>query len=225
MIRKNILGASVAALLLATAGSAFAADLPSVAPYQAVAPAGYYDWTGFYIGAQAGYVFADSNLGGDLDGFAGGIHAGYNYQVNNWVFGVEADAEISGADASGTVVLPAPAGLTAFDIENKWLGSVRGRIGYAFDRVLVYGTGGVAFGGIDATATNGAIVSSDDNSHIGWTVGAGVEVAVTNNVTARVEYRYTDLGDKDYSFAAPVGNVNLDAGEIHAVRVGVSYKF
>jgi outer membrane immunogenic protein len=225
MIRKNILGASVAALVLATAGSAFAADLPAVAPYQAVAPAGYYDWTGFYVGLQAGYAFADSDFGGDLDGFVGGVHAGYNYQINNWVLGVEADVEYSDASASGSVILPAPAGLTAFSIDNTWLGSVRGRVGYAFDRVLVYATGGVAFGGMDVDATNGAVTTSDDNTHVGWTVGAGVEVAVTNNVTARVEYRYTDLGDKNYTFAAPVGTVNLDAQDIHAVRVGVSYKF
>jgi outer membrane immunogenic protein len=225
MIRKNILGASVAALVLATASSAFAADLPAVAPYQAVAPAGYYDWTGFYVGVQAGYAFADSNLGDDLDGFVGGVHAGYNYQINNWVLGVEGDIEASGVDASGNVTLPAPAGLTAFSVDNKWLGSVRGRVGYAFDRVLVYATGGVAFGDFDVRATNGGVTSSDSNTHVGWTVGAGVEVAITNNVTARVEYRYTDLGDKNYTFAAPVNTVNYDAKDIHAVRVGVSYKF
>jgi outer membrane immunogenic protein len=209
MIRKNLLGASAAALFLATAGTAMAADLPAVAPYQAVAPAGYYDWTGFYVGAQAGYVFADSTAG-DFDGFAGGVHAGYNHQINNWVFGIEADVEYSGADASA-------AGTT---IEAEWLGSVRGRIGYAFDRVLVYGTGGVAFGGFDVSTV---AVGSDSATHVGWTVGAGVEVAVTQNVTARAEYRYTDLGDKNYTLGG--ATVNLDADEIHAVRVGVSYKF
>ena len=217
MIRKNILGASVAAIVLATAGSAFAADLPAVAPYQAVAPAGYYDWTGFYVGLQAGYAFADSDFGGDLDGFVGGVHAGYNYQINNWVLGIEADVDYSAADASGTV-----AGV-AYDVDLEWLGSVRGRVGYAFDRVLVYATGGVAFGGIDASATAAGVTTSDDNTHVGWTVGAGVEVAITNNVTARAEYRYTDLGDKNYNFGGAVAN--LDAQDLHAVRVGVSYKF
>lgn len=225
MIRKTLLGASAAALLLATAGSAFAADLPSVAPYEAAAPAGYYDWTGFYVGAQVGYAFADSDFGGDADGFVGGVHAGYNYQINNWVVGVEADVEYSDASASGAVVLPAPAGLTAFGIDNEWNGSVRARLGYAFDRVLVYATGGVAFGGFDVRATNGLISSSDSATHVGWTVGAGVEYAITQNVTARAEYRYTDLGDKNYTFAAPVGTVNFDAADIHTVRVGVSYKF
>ncbi len=224
MIRKSILGASAAALLLATAGFASAADLPSVAPYQSVAPAGYYDWTGFYVGAQVGYAFADTNFGSDLDGVVGGIHAGYNHQINNWVFGVEADIEASGADASTTVP-----GVASFQADVEWLGSVRARVGYAFDRVLVYATGGVAFGGVDARFTDlsvaPAVSASDSNTHVGWTVGAGIEYAITQNVTARAEYRYTDLGSKTYNFGAVAPAASIDAQDIHAVRVGVSYKF
>ncbi len=220
MIRNKILGASIAALLFAT-GSAVAADLPSVAPYQQPVVAGY-DWTGFYVGAQAGYVWEGGN-GNTIDGFAGGIHAGYNHQINNWVFGVEADVEYSGADASATIP-----GVLAVSADVEWLGSVRGRVGYAFDRTLVYATGGVAFGGIEVRATNlavaPAISASDSKTHVGWTVGAGIEHAITQNVTVRAEYRYTDLGRKTYNFAG-IGAARANADDIHAVRVGVSYKF
>ncbi len=221
MFRKTVFGASAAALLLATAGSAFAADLPYVAPYQAeaAAPAGYYDWTGFYVGAQAGYTWADPSVGPNVDGFLGGVHAGYNHQMNNWVLGVEGDIEYSAADGSSV----SPAG-DRFKSELEWMGSVRARVGYAMDRTLVYATGGVAFGKVDAASTVGAVTATDSNTHVGWTAGAGLEYAVTQNITTRAEYRYTDLGDKTYDFGAAggAGKIGVDS---HAVRVGASYKF
>lgn len=225
MTRTYLLGASVAALLSAT--SAFAADLPAVAPYSAAAPAAMYDWTGVYVGLQAGYAFGDAdreNTAGfansfDINGFVGGVHAGYNYQINSIVLGVEGDVEFSGIDGDDAGV-----GGNVDKVDFNWMASLRGRLGVAFNRVLVYTTGGVAFADVDATTTSGGASTSDSNSHVGWTLGAGVEVAVTQNVTARVEYRYTDFNDKTYTLTPTALNANYDY-QIHAVRVGVSYKF
>jgi outer membrane immunogenic protein len=224
MSLKLFAGVSAAALFLSVAG-AQAADLPAVAPQVAIAP--MYNWSGFYLGAQIGYAWGNADrvntLGFandfDFDGVIGGIHAGYNHQINNWVLGVEGDIEISGADGDDSGV-----GGSVDTIEAQWLGSIRARVGYAFDRTLVYVTGGIAFAGIDATSNNGVAAISDDNTHVGWTIGAGIERALTDNITARIEYRYTDLGDQDYTLAPAAANANYDL-DTHSVRVGVSYKF
>jgi outer membrane immunogenic protein len=226
MSKTSFVSVSVAALLISLT-AAKAADLPTVAPQDAIVSASVYDWTGFYIGAQVGYAGGDAdrvNTAGfandfNIDGVVGGIHAGYNHQVNNWVFGVEADIELSGIKGDDAGV-----GGAVDTLEAEWLGSVRARIGYAFDRTLVYATGGVAFAGVDANANNGAASISDDNTHIGWTVGAGVEHAFTNNITARIEYRYTDFSDKSYALGPAFADANYEL-DSHAVRVGVSYKF
>jgi outer membrane immunogenic protein len=234
-MKQLLVSASVMALL---GGAAMAADLPTYeapAPIYSPAPLAY-SWTGFYVGLQAGYgwgdvdgdasVDADPDTGGydyEIDGFIGGIHAGYNHQFNNFVVGVEGDVEYASLDGSGGGDDP---GFGSFyhETELDWLATLRLRAGFAIDRLLIYGTGGVAWAHIDqAFGEDGDPALDDgDRSRWGWTLGAGAEYAFANNWTARAEYRYYDLGDDDVS-----GVDYSDDNDItlHTVRLGASYKF
>ncbi|MFG1464421.1 outer membrane protein [Xanthobacter sp. DSM 24535] len=193
-------------------GPAMAADLSRPAP-AVVAPAAppIFSWTGFYIGANAGYSWGKGKdaadfYGLDPSGWSGGGQVGYNYQfVNNVLIGVEAD--LQGSDISSSTL-----GLSS---KLDYFGTVRARLGYAFDRVLPYVTGGLAYG--KNTITDFGF--SDSNTHVGWTVGAGLEYAMTNNWTARAEYLYTDLGTKTYDNIGDAGVTSSTA------RLGVNYKF
>ncbi len=193
-----------------------------------------FSWTGFYIGAQAGYAWADTEASsGPLtgydqtyayspEGFVGGGHVGYNWQAHNWVFGVEADFEAADISETGVGSL----GFThRTDID--WLGSVRGRLGVAMDRTLFYVTGGWAFGDVEITKATGAGATpfaTYGDTRNGWTAGAGIEHAFTNNLTARVEYRYTDLGSDNFS-STTANSIDENDITFHAVRAGVSLKF
>ncbi len=217
---KKFLLSSVAAIGLVAAGAASAADLPSrKGPVVAPVYAPVFTWTGFYVGANAGYGFGNVNAGtfalartvsiGDIDGFVGGGQIGYNYQIGQIVLGVEAD--IQGAD------LKASNGF-GDRIKTEYFGTVRGRVGVAFDRFMPYITGGWAYGNVK---TSIAGIGSSDTSHTGgYAVGAGVEYAFTNNWTAKVEYLYVDLGEK--SFRATGVKVGTD---FSVVRAGLNYKF
>ncbi|WP_440980888.1 outer membrane protein [Shinella sumterensis] len=224
-MKSMILGA---AGILVTAGAlpAFAADMavaepPVETPITEVA--GVYDWGGFYVGVNTGYGWtgADYSLAAtgasafdrDLNGWAVGAYAGYNFFNNGFVYGIEADVKHDFNDDRFDV------GTDTFKTETLWGGSVRARLGYAIDRTLIYGTGGYAF-------TNAALenettgVREKDTLH-GWTIGAGVEQAFTDSVVGRVEYRYSDYGKSDVFDAAGVrGDFKT-----HSVMVGVSMKF
>jgi outer membrane immunogenic protein len=251
---KKFLLSSVAFLGLAT--GAMAADLPSrtMAPMAPISAIPVFTWTGFYIGAQVGYawndsdnelfgdglIFDDDNDGigtvfpgfsrGDGDGFMGGVHAGYNYQFGAWVVGIEGDIEgVFGDDDDDRfrdVVLfdpitrlPVTYAIAANTID--WQGSIRGRVGFAFDRAMIYATGGFAFAG--ASGSFGNLIDEGDDTITGWTLGAGVEYAFTNNLTTRLEYRYTSY-DREGSVFNNV-NVGGDDFDFHTVRLGLSYKF
>lgn len=224
---KIWLGATALSVAGLVAAPALAADLPEPipeAPIVEVAPAAF-DWTGFYIGANIGYgfggddvvgVFSDGSFVGDAgdleaSGILGGLQAGYNYQYGNFVIGLEGDIQLSdiGDDVSGNGV----------DVEStvSWYGTVRPRIGYAFDRLLVYGTGGVAFGDYEY---EGDIEGSE--TFVGWTAGAGLEYAFTDNLTAKFEYQYVNLGDDTFEDA---GLSTKATPDFHAVKLGVNYKF
>ena len=131
-------------------------------------------------------------------GFLVGGTLGYNYQTGSFVWGLEGD--IAWSDVKGSVACGL--GLTC-ETANRWLGTARGRLGYAFDRLLPYITGGGAFGNVRASINPGPIVSAT-NTRIGWTVGAGLEYAFLGNWTAKIEYLYVDLGSFDTGFTAPV---------------------
>ncbi|MFC3693301.1 outer membrane protein [Chenggangzhangella methanolivorans] len=201
---------SAAALAVVTLSAvpALAADLPAYEPAPAVAaPVPSFTWTGPYLGVQAGYIWGDSNVGRiKPEGFTIGGYLGYNYQMDGSpvVVGIETDFNWSDADDK--------AGRVKFD--QRWNGATRARVGYAFDRFLVYGAGGVAYA--DTRVRVGG--AKDSKTNFGWTVGAGAEYAVTDNVSTRAEYRYTDYGSDKYNF----GKASQDE---HRVMVGVAYKF
>ena len=222
---KRFLLASAAVLALVGAvGTANAADLPRQV-YTKAPPmmAPYYNWTGFYVGINGGggWGTANWNSTGDFDvsgGVVGGT-VGYNWQFGTWVLGLEGD--IDWADINGTTATGCIGG--SCGTKNDWLGTARGRVGYAFDRIMPYVTGGAAFGDVEATHPGATGMSS---TQVGWTVGAGVEFAVVNNVTAKVEYLHYDLGNFNCGLNCGNGfvtdNVNFNA---NLIRGGVNIRF
>ncbi|MFD1703033.1 outer membrane protein [Methylopila henanensis] len=210
---------AAAAALLAT--SAFAADLPAYEPAPSVIVPSF-TWTGPYIGLQAGYSWGDAKfraLGGRVssspDGFVVGAYAGYNFQLDGSpvVLGIETDFNYADIDASRSVL-----GLRG-RTQTDWTGATRARIGYAFDRFLVYGAAGVAYADREVRVRG---VGRDSKTAVGWTVGGGVEYAATDNIAVRAEYRYSDFGKDSFRIAG--ARVRSDYDE-HRVLVGVSYKF
>ena len=197
------------------------------------------NWTGIYLGLNGGFSFGGSNwtdsvTGGSsgnfgTSGFVFGGTVGANYQVGSLVFGVEADGDW--ADASGFGTFTASALCTgACFTTSSWLSTVRGRAGYAFDRFLVYGTGGAAFGNVRANFSNDPVTSSIE---AGWTVGAGVEVAFGRNWSAKAEYLFVNLADgscttncaiADASGTPVIPNVAVKFNE-SIVRGGINYRF
>ncbi|WP_136616290.1 MULTISPECIES: outer membrane protein [Mesorhizobium] len=217
------------AFLLAIAGNGFAAD--AIAP-EAV-PAGFV-WTGGYVGLQAGYGWGKSDAtysDGDttspkVDGFIGGVYVGYNYQLSNNVV-VGLDADVTYSDMKGGASYFTDAGDPfdpefQSDVNLKWSGAVRARLGYAVDRFLPYIAGGVAVGSIEYKGfDNGTVFDSGGTStHVGWTLGLGTEYAFSDQWVGRAEYRYTDFGSKELS--ASEIDVKLHS---HDLRIGMAYKF
>ena len=225
LFMKTFLLAST--VLFIAAGSTFAADVVAYEP--AAAPAGFV-WTGGYVGLHGGYAWlngvvnVDSDAPFDVEGFDNGVlgvHAGYNWQLNgSFVAGIEADIEHAwttrdllftfNAPDFPPVDIPAEAG-------TNWQGSARLRAGYAMDRTLLFATGGVAFA--NAFVKMPEFAYDESKTFIGWTVGAGIENAFTDNWVGRLEYRYADFGSETF----PQG-VKIDLNE-HTVRAGISYKF
>lgn len=228
---KKYLLSSVAALGLVAAGAAAAADLPS-RKGPVAAPVYYppaFTWTGFYVGANVGYAWGQidstglgvlSNGFDDPDGFTGGGQIGYNYQMGQFVLGVEADFQ--GADLKASL-FDVPTGISASN-EINWYGTVRARVGYAFDRFLPYVTGGFAYGNVKNKISNGIVSFSDDNTQYGWTLGGGIEYAFTNNLTAKVEYLYIDLDKENISLPGGTLTSNVET-KFSVIRAGLNYKF
>ena len=245
---KNLLLSTVT--LAALTGTAFAADLPSRrAPPVYVPPPviPVFTWTGFYVGGQVGYEFGSStafasatntgaglaSVGAKPNGIIGGAHVGYNYSTQSLlgfggfggggaVIGIEGD--VDGSNYKSTYALGGINDQTRQNIQ----GSVRGRFGFAVDRALFYATGGVAFGDLGNSYTNtvNGLTASLSNTRVGYTVGGGIEYAVTNNLSLRAEYRYTDFGSVTDNLAIAGGGVNVRHRETdNRVQAGFSYKF
>ncbi|HEV2571746.1 porin family protein [Methylocella sp. CPCC 101449] len=221
-MRKTLL---TAVALSAMASTAMAADLPRRAPAPAPAPmyvAPIFTWTGFYVGAQIGGGWGRSEVAGinyNANGVVGGLHAGYNQQFGMIVAGVEGDFEATSMKGSAVDFFG-----NMYKTRVPWQGSLRARVGVAaFDRALIYATGGVAFASIKNDVIVPPFASSTTTTRAGWTVGAGVEYAIDNNWSVRAEYRYTDYGRFNVGFF-PLGSANTRFRE-NAVRVGVSYRF
>ncbi len=221
---KNRFALALCAALVAGIGSASAADLPRKAPMAAPAVAQVYNWTGLYVGVHGGYGWGDVS-GLDVDGWFLGGQIGFNWQApgSPIVFGVELDS--AWANIEGSAVIPGVVGVAS---EIDYQGSLRARVGYSFGPALLYVTGGLAWMHNDvavaAVVAPGFVVgASDDNTHFGWTIGAGLEYAFAPNWSAKVEYLYADYGAETY-FAPIAGGLSLDA-QTHTVKLGLNYRF
>ncbi len=223
---KRSLFACAGALALASlVGTATAADLSR--PMYSKAPpmaAPFYNWTGFYLGVNGGGAWGsstwDSTGSFDTSGGMVGGTVGYNWQFAPWVFGLEGD--IDWANIQGNTNVPGciAGGCSS---ENTWLGTARGRVGYAFDRWMPYVTGGAAFGDVQATHPG---ATGQTSTQLGWTIGAGVEFAIVNNLTAKVEYLHYDLGSFTCGLNCGNGVVNDTVGfSADAVRGGLNLHF
>ena len=250
-MRKQLL--TSAAVLALSAGAAFASDLPThKGPPPAPTPAPF-SWTGFYIGGEVGYGWGeesdnfDSVTGYSLDHFGvsgpkGGVRAGYNQQFNTLVLGVEADVEASGIRGSKSTIVPTQFegnGVSSLSLRNNWQGSLRARAGIAFDRLLIYATGGLAVADDNekyyvndpSAGPNGTIWSgSQTNTLWGWTIGAGGEYAIDSHWSATAELRYASFAHANYaipaslSFSGTATSYRAGFDETLA-QVGLNYRF
>jgi len=226
---------AAAVLALASIRPAMAADIAEETVI--VDPA--YDWSGVYVGAQAGYGWGNneySALGSttdfDSDGFVGGLTVGANWQSGAFVYGVEADVSYSDVDGDllgpDTGFIPcADAGCTA-DIE--WFGTGRARLGYAIDNLMPFITGGFAVGRLEGTADyQGCDLPSGStcsygSTEFGWTAGIGVEWGLTQQISVKAEYLHIGFGTPDFNNAV-TGDAQADDIALDIVRIGVNYRF
>lgn len=205
-MKKQILAMTVLAAATA-ASAASAADLPRNNYYSQPAPGSYYNWAGWYAGGIIGYQWGDvPGTSTKPSGVLGGLTGGYNWQSGQFVFGGETDLQISGADDT----------FAPYKFSNPWFGTLRGRVGMAWNNILVYVTGGLAYGGLKGES--GAL--SETKTHAGWTLGTGVEFGLAQQWSAKIEYLYADLSNRTYSITG-VGN----GLETSFIRVGVNYRF
>jgi outer membrane immunogenic protein len=224
-----------------SASTAMAADVPG--PYYKATPIeGPYNWSGVYAGLNAGYAFGQDTTTvdgfgtatSDYQGFLGGGQVGFNWQYSGLVFGVEADVQFAAIGGSSSLLTTGGGGGPfASSLTNNKLdafGTVRGRIGYAFDRVLVYGTGGFAAGRNTVSATQlvslggGDLItvySTDSTVHTGWVAGGGLEYGFRAGWSAKAEYLHIGLDSK-----STLLNDSVSAQfKFDLVRGGVNYRF
>ena len=246
-------------LAAAIAAAAFC-SLPATAAPPA---ASMFNWTGFYVGAHAGYGWGDMSTSGfttapnpvgifplppkvspNGKGFLGGLQAGYNYQIDRFIVGLESDYSFSGINGTGVGTLPFAGGyhLTTIKQEIPWFATVRGRLGISpTDRFLVFASAGLAYGktqvsngtmpisaGRDCNNTSCAFGSASGTS-TGWAAGGGFEYALWQNVTIKSEYLFIDLGSRSMTYP-----ITLSGGstvttksdfQAHIARVGLNFKY
>jgi outer membrane immunogenic protein len=282
---KRVLLVTVTIAAMVGAGSAHAADLGTpVYKAPVAAPPVVYSWTGWYIGANGGYSwgrgstdvtetlvttvtfgalagsFSQTAFGSGtakLNGALGGVQAGYNWQTDRFVWGIEGDIQATG-QRGGIIFCPTGnLGGCAFNsvtenVKLPWFGTLRGRVGVAWDRVLFYATGGLAvaeikvdgaesFAGAQPVLAGPFGSASRNSTRIGWVVGGGIEGAIDNNWSVKAEYLHMDLGSVDNTVTAS-SSANLGLfipatltlglnSAFHTrftddiVRVGLNYKF
>jgi outer membrane immunogenic protein len=239
---KSILFGAVAALALGST-TALAADLPVKAP----PPMVIYDWTGFYIGGSGGGSFGGSNhvdpTGANLtaDGFnvKGGLiggTAGYNWQMSSLVLGFEGDlswvSEYGSHNdnnniATGGASLVADPTVQSFTKET-WLATARGRVGYAVNNLLFYGTGGYAGAGVQVgikSANTNVLLASATSTRNGWTAGGGIEWGFAPNWSAKFEWLYMKFEDKGFVTALGDGPRSAVTLDDNILRFGINYRF
>jgi outer membrane immunogenic protein len=265
---KRILTATLSLVAL-SAAPALAADLPVKAPAPAPMMAPVWNWNGFYIGVNGGYSWGGSSrdvtffnpvtgvalttgTGGDdrhMDGGLFGGQIGYNWQMSNWVFGLEFDAQWTGQKGDTTVLCPVAgcfgtaARPTAATLEDKldWFSTFRGRLGFTVTpNVLLYATGGAVWGEVETNVSLTALTAagvpvtsfgSNKTDRFGWTVGAGIEAMFAPNWSAKIEYLYVDLGSIDNSAILPASSGRALGASVSSritdniIRAGINYHF
>lgn len=240
---RLIVFVTVAAGAIVRANAASAADL--AAPVYAKAPvmmSAAYDWSGFYVGGHVGAIWGRSRVfdngvltesGAATDGAAAGVLAGYNWQSGPLVLGIEGDVGWSNAQGHGSSPpppppppppAPAPRGPNTYNL--RWDSHFVGKAGFASDRWLVFATGGLAIAGFDfqeGVAPPAPPPNSINATYVGFSVGAGVEYALTRNLLGRLQYIYDDFGSKDY--AALDGGTYRVRLTSQTLRGALSWKF
>ena len=177
------------------------------APYTVNQPLNAFSWAGPYLGGNLGYAWGSvENNQTKPSGFVGGVQGGYNWQSGPWVFGAEADIQATGANDT----------FAPWKFSNPWFGTVRGRAGYAFNNVYLYGTGGLAFGELRGETFGLA----ETHTNLGWTVGVGAEFGLVQNWTAKIEYLYVDLNSSNFTITGASNGYRFGV-----VRAGVNYHF
>lgn len=201
-----------AAILMAS--SAIAADVEAPAPY---------DWSGLYLGLHAGYLWGDVDVeeegepgggGGDIDGFVGGALAGFNYQLDPLVLGIEGDFGFTDVDGDGVVALEPD-----YSYELNWNAHIRARAGFALDRALIFVAGGLAIADLDIDQEGGDVPGG---SYYGFSIGGGIDYAFTDELIGRIEYLHDDFGTKDYEEDDEDYSADL---KTDTVRGALIYKF
>lgn len=223
------LGIVLSASLLASA-TAYAADLnwnSAPAANNMYSPSMASSWSGFYIGANGGFAFGShesrSTAGGPITennsgGGTLGATAGYNLDMGGFVLGTEADLQWAAIGYSED------RGAGEFKSDIDFFGTIRGRAGMTFGQVMPYVTGGFAAGRGTTSEPNGAGATvSQSATHMGWTVGAGLEAQATSNISLKAEYLYVDLGTQEYA-GLPSGGLDVTQ-RFSVVRAGINYKF
>ncbi|NPU11205.1 porin family protein [Bradyrhizobium sp. 83012] len=213
-MNRFLVGAAAAAGLGAAAlgsVSAQAADLNygygRRAPYTVNQPLNAYSWAGPYLGGTLGYEWGTvGNNPTKPSGLIGGLTAGYNWQNGPWVFGAEGDINLSGANDT----------FAPWKFSNPWFGTLRGRAGYAFNNILFYGTGGLAFGGLRAETFG----LSESHTAVGWTLGVGTEFGLAQNWTAKIEYLYVDLDSSNFVITGAKNDYRSGL-----IRAGINFHF
>ena len=211
-MKKLVSGAVALAAMVVPLGwtlSAHAADMNygARAPYTVNQPLNAYSWAGPYLGANLGYAWGSvHNNPTKPSGFVGGVQAGYNWQSGPVVFGVEGDIQATGANET----------FAPWKFSNPWFGTVRGRVGYAFNNIMFFGTGGLAFGELRGETFG----LSETHTNAGWTVGAGTEFGLTQNWSAKIEYLYVDLANSNFTITGASNGYRFGV-----LRAGVNYRF
>ncbi|MDX3805347.1 outer membrane protein [Bosea thiooxidans] len=231
----KLLKAGLTSLAILLSGAAGAADPRGVALPPAPELPALYSWTGLYAGVQGGYSwgsnrvrigaptgpYAPMSFRADDDSAFGGAHAGFNYQFGSIVLGIEGDIEAvnsrSRFDGAGI----------AARVSQDWQGSARARIGYAFDRLMIYATGGASFTEFERRAFDPAGFGERlTSTRTGWNIGGGVNFAFTDHLIFGAEYRYTDFGKNRFAtsgvFPGLTGEQELTS---HSARASIAYKF
>jgi outer membrane immunogenic protein len=238
---------AAAALMSVASVSAYAADLPVKAPIYKAPATAVYDWTGFYVGVNAGLGvgrdlttinspatnFTESSHQSPL-GALGGVQAGYNWQAGRWVFGVEADFQGADLHDNYTCVSSClPIRSLTFDQRIDWFGTARGRVGYTTGPVLTYVTGGFAYANVKDTIYNTfiplgglglpltTVTTTNQEVRTGYAIGSGVEASLGGNWTGKIEYLYLDLGSRSTTVGA--NTFGFEYHE-HIFRGGLNYR-